>query len=93
MPIFVATYEYPAETAARREENKLRHRDWLEQQVEAGHVLTVGPFLDGGGALLLVRADTAEATRHLLEQDPHCTEGLVSAIDVREWKPVFGAFA
>jgi uncharacterized protein YciI len=90
MPLFAVTYRYESDQAEEREANKPDHRRWLSGQVDAGAVRTVGPFLDGSGALLVVEADDDEAARSLVNADPHCLQGLVPEVTVREWKPVFG---
>ncbi len=93
MAIFAVTYRYEADQSEGREANKPAHRKWLADRVEEGTVLTVGPFLDGSGALLLVESDTEETTRMLVYGDPHCIEGFVPEVTVREWKPILGALS
>lgn len=93
MPLFAVTYRYEAEQTEDREANKPAHRAWLSARVEDGSVRTVGPFLDGSGALLVVESDDDAAARALVNADPHCVRGFVSEITVREWMPVFGALA
>ena len=93
MPLFAVTYRYDAAQSEEREDNKPAHREWLDAQVTAGAIRSVGPFVDGSGALLLVEADDDEAARSLVNDDPHCLRGMVSEITVREWRPVFGAFS
>lgn len=90
MPFFAVTYTYAPAQSEEREANKPAHREWLSEQVEAGSVRTVGPFVDGSGALLLVSADDAGAAGALVAEDPHCLRGLVSDVTVREWLPVYG---
>ncbi|UVE95599.1 YciI family protein [Dietzia sp. B32] len=91
MPIFAVTYRYEAAQSEEREANKPAHREWLSARVDDGSIRSVGPFVDGSGALLLVEADDDEAARSLVNDDPHCLRGMVSEIVVREWMPVFGA--
>lgn len=93
MPLFAVTYRYESAQTADREANKPAHREWLSGQVEAGTIRSVGPFVDGSGALLLVSADDVEAARELVAADPHHVHGFVSEITVREWLPVLGALA
>lgn len=93
MPLFAVTYRYEAVQTEEREANKPAHREWLSEQVQAGSIRTVGPFVDGSGALLLVEAADLVAARDLVAGDPHCLKGMVSEITVREWKPVVGALA
>lgn len=93
MPLFAVTYRYDASQAEAREGNKPAHRQWLSSQVDAGTIRSVGPFTDGSGALLLVETADPDAARALVADDPHCLRGLVPEVTVREWSPVFGAFA
>lgn len=93
MPFLAVTYRYEAAQTEEREANKPAHREWLSAQVQAGTIRSVGPFVDGSGALLLVEATDLAAARELVADDPHCRRGMVSEITVREWMPVFGALA
>lgn len=93
MPHFAVTYHYKASQTDKREANKPAHREWLSQQVEAGAILSVGPFVDGSGALLLVSAPDEDTARALIAEDPHCRRKLVAEITVSEWQPVFGLLA
>lgn len=93
MPLFAVTYRYDAAQTEAREANKPAHREWLVARVETGAIRSVGPFVDGSGALLLVEADDDEAARSLVNDDPHCLNGLVPEITVRQWMPVFGVLS
>lgn len=93
MPTFAVTYRYESAQTDEREANKPAHREWLSQQVQAGTVLSVGPFVDGSGALLLVSAPDAGSARALIAEDPHCQRKFVTDPEVKEWKPVFGILA
>lgn len=93
MALFAVTYRYQDDQAEGREANKPAHREWLSARVEEGSILTVGPFLDGSGALLIVNTDDEESARLLVYGDPHCIEGFVPEVTVRGWMPVYGALA
>lgn len=93
MALHAVTYRYEAAQTDDREANKPAHREWLAARVADGQIVTVGPFLDGSGALLLVEADDDESARSLVDGDPHCVKGFVSEVTVRAWTPVFGALA
>ncbi|MCX4094298.1 YciI family protein [Nocardia sp. alder85J] len=93
MPIFAVHYTYTEATVPGRDRHRPQHRAWLAGQAEAGVVLTTGPYTDGSGALLLFRADDAEALEKLLAQDPFAQNGVIDAVRFAEWQPVFGAFA
>ncbi|MFD3507016.1 YciI family protein [Nocardia sp. NPDC058666] len=93
MPIFAVHYTYSEATAADRATNRPEHRGWLTGLVDAGTVLSTGPYPDGSGALLLFRAQDASSLTELLREDPFAKLGLVDAVRVVEWLPVMGAFA
>ncbi|MFD4430711.1 YciI family protein [Nocardia sp. NPDC058497] len=93
MPIFAVHYTYTEATAADRATNRPEHRGWLNALVDAGTVLTSGPYPDGTGALLIFRAEDAPSLTTLLAEDPFAKLGLIEAVRVVEWLPVMGAFA
>ncbi|MFD3703017.1 YciI family protein [Nocardia sp. NPDC058658] len=93
MPIFAVHYTYTDATAADRATNRPEHRGWLNALVDAGTVLSSGPYPDGSGALLLFRYEDASSLTELLSNDPFAKLGLIEAVRVVEWLPVMGAFA
>ncbi|GAB2723594.1 YciI family protein [Nocardia thraciensis] len=93
MPIFAVHYTYSEATVPGRDEHRPEHRAWLSGLVDRGIVLTTGPYPDGSGALLLFRADDAEAMEKLLAEDPFARQGLIDDKRFMEWRPVLGAFA
>lgn len=93
MPIFAVHYTYSDATAADRATNRPEHRGWLNALVDAGTVLSSGPYPDGSGALLLFRAEDGPSLTELLTNDPFAKLGLIAAVRVVEWLPVMGAFA
>ncbi|MFE1595763.1 YciI family protein [Nocardia sp. NPDC058705] len=93
MPIFAVHYTYTDATAADRATNRPEHRAWLNALVDAGTVLSSGPYPDGSGALLLFRHEDASSLTELLSNDPFARLGLIEAVRVVEWLPVMGAFA
>ncbi|WP_194824294.1 YciI family protein [Nocardia sp. XZ_19_231] len=93
MPIFAVHYTYSESTATDRATNRPEHRGWLNALVDAGTVLSSGPYPDGTGALLLFRADDGPSLTDLLSNDPFAKLGLIDAVRVVEWLPVMGAFA
>ncbi|MFD0364301.1 YciI family protein [Nocardia sp. GCM10030253] len=93
MPIFAVHYTYSEATVPGRDTYRPEHRGWLSGLVEAGTLLSSGPYPDGSGALLLFQADDETALKGLLAQDPFARENLIDAIRAVEWVPVMGAFA
>lgn len=92
MTVIAVEYTYSDATAAARDEIRPDHRGWLAGLIDAGTVLSTGPFADGSGALILVSAADAETARELFRTDPFQQAGLVDNARFTEWTPVMGAF-
>ncbi|MFC9896251.1 YciI family protein [Nocardia sp. NPDC127579] len=90
MPTFAVHYTYSEATVPGRDMHRPEHRAWLADLAEAGVMLSSGPYGDGSGALLLFRAESADALRELLAKDPFARESLVEEIRVVEWTPTIG---
>ena len=58
----------------------------------AGNVLLAGPYPDGSGALILVRADDLDGAEAFLANDPFNAHRAVDAVEVKEWTNIFGPF-
>ncbi len=86
MPTFAIEYRYDDRDAER---SVLRpdHRAWLRGLLETGTLVGSGPFTDGSGALLLVRAESQERAVTILDADPFHVAGLLAGRTVREWDP------
>jgi uncharacterized protein YciI len=93
VPIFAVHYTYSDATVAARDTFRPEHRAWLNGLIEAGSLLTSGPYPDGSGALLLFQVADEAALEELLPQDPFAREDLIDAVRAVEWLPVMGAFA
>jgi uncharacterized protein YciI len=92
VPVIAVEYTYSSATAAARDEVRPDHRAWLSGLVDAGTVLSTGPYTDGSGALILVSAADENAARALFESDPFARAGLIDGARFTEWRPVMGAF-
>lgn len=68
------------------------HRAFLHSLFDAEKLLASGPF-GSGEALIIVKADTADAALTLLEDDPLNTVGVIAERDAQEWQPVIGPWA
>ncbi|MEU0500644.1 YciI family protein [Nocardia sp. NPDC005998] len=93
MPIFAVHYTYSDVTIEARDTFRPEHRAWLNGLVEAGSLLTSGPYADGSGALLLFQVVDEAALEELLPQDPFARENLIDAVRAVQWLPVMGTFA
>ena len=67
------------------------HREWLRKP--GNHPIVVrlgGPLLDAegdmDGTLLVVEAQTEEAVRRFLAEDPYCRNNLFACLEVRQWQ-------
>ena len=58
----------------------------------AGNVLTCGPYPDGTGALILLRAHDLAAAEVFLANDPFHAHSAIAAVRVTEWVQVYGPF-
>lgn len=93
MTVFAVEYRYDASTASRRDEVRPDHRGWLATVADKGQLLASGPYEDGTGALLLMKADDAGSLHSLLAQDPFAVEGLLAGSSAVAWSPVTGPLA
>jgi len=93
VPIFAVHYTYSDATIEARDTFRPEHRAWLNGLVDAGSLLTSGPYPDGSGALLLFQVADEATIKELLPQDPFARENLIDAVRAVEWLPVMGAFA
>lgn len=93
MPIFAVLYTYAESEAAVRDEHRPAHRAWLKDLVDQGTVLTSGPYPDGSGALILIRAQDQAAAEKLFAQDPFAQHEALHSARIVEWNPTMGALA
>lgn len=93
MPIFAVLYTYAESDAAVRDEHRPAHRAWLKDLVDQGTVLTSGPYPDGSGALILIRAQDQAAAEKLFAHDPFAQHKALHSARIVEWNPTMGAFA
>lgn len=93
MTVFAVEYVYDAESGPVRDEHRPAHRAWLSSLADAGLLLASGPYGDGAGALLLMKAPDAAALQETLKQDPFAAVQAVAGIRTTEWNPVIGLLA
>lgn len=60
-----------------------RHKAVVDEFVEHGDVIGIGPFADRGGNLAIFRS--REAAEAFVKRDPFILEGLIKSYDIREW--------
>ncbi len=89
MPVFVATYAY-SDDAAARDATRPAHRAWLREQPS---VLASGPT-DADGAVLVFEGASAAEVETLLDLDPFALHGgIVAERRVVGWSVVTGRLA
>lgn len=87
MAKFAAILTYTTD-AARLNEIRPTHREYLRGLLDEGKLDRSGPFVDGSGALIVYEAaDLAEA-QVLLANDPFSKNGLIVGAELKEWNIV-----
>jgi uncharacterized protein YciI len=75
---------------AKRDETRPVHRQYLKSLFDAGTLHESGPFMDDEGALIIYECADEAAARELFANDPYShAEGVVGAVEFREWNRVF----
>lgn len=92
MAIYAITYRYDESKADAITEVRPTHREFLKGVYEAGDLLASGP-LGTNGALLIVKADDAEAAKAVIAEDPFYGADIIVETTATEWKPVYGPWA
>ncbi|MFW0797316.1 YciI family protein [Gordonia sp. CPCC 205515] len=92
MAIFAVHYGYGPAKAAIRDEYRPLHREWLLEEFNAGNVVATGPYPDGSGALILIRADSLDGAEAFQNNDPFIAHEAVDQVRIVEWTEVYGPF-
>ena len=93
MAFFLVTMTHPDGDGGGR--HVVAHVDYLRGLIRAGKIQASGPLTGLGqraGFIIMTVEDRAEADR-LVAEDPFAIEGLIDALTIVEWDPLFGAFA
>lgn len=62
------------------------HAAFIDQLVADGFILMGGPFVDEGGAMLIVNADDENEVRQKLKPDPWFEHGILKLESVKRWQ-------
>ena len=65
-----------------------RHIGYMRRLFDEGRMVMGGPFLDDGGGLVLIEAESLDEATTLAGDDPTIRGGLLSA-EVHPWRVVF----
>ncbi len=88
MSYWVLEYRYAdMDARARAREDHLAYMRGLHEQ---GRVVYGGPIGDGGGAMVLLRADSLEAVQAIVDADPYTLAGVGADHTIRPWTVVIG---
>ena len=77
-----------------RVDTRPAHVEYLNGLKASGTLKLAGPFLDAdgkpNGSLVVVEADSIEAAREILAEDPYAKVGLFGSTELRAWNWTFG---
>ena len=62
------------------------HAAFIDQLVAEGFILMGGPFIDQGGAMLIVNAEDENEVREKLRNDPWMEHGVLKLESVKRWQ-------
>ena len=66
------------------------HLAYMAGLHDRGRVVMGGPVGDGSGALVVLRADSAEEVRAIIADDPYTAAGVAADHVVRPWTAAIG---
>jgi uncharacterized protein YciI len=65
------------------------HRKYLGELREKGKLAISGPFTEGGGALIVLEAESKDEAESIVRADPFTTSGVFRSYVIRPWNPIF----
>ena len=87
MPLFAAVLTY-TDDAARIQDVRPTHREYLRSLLEQGKLVQSGPFTDDSGALIIYEAEDISEAQTLLTSDPFAMSGVIVGAEIKEWNVV-----
>ncbi len=67
------------------EELLINHITHLKRLKQSGNLLVCGPFVDDSGAMLVVQAESQEAAKNLIQNDPFIKESYYCDFSLTEF--------
>ena len=64
------------------------HRKYLAELRDKGKLVISGPFTEGGGALIILEADSKEEAEAMYRADPFTLAGVFQSPVIRPWNPI-----
>ncbi|MDV7355161.1 YciI family protein [Rhodococcus oxybenzonivorans] len=89
MALFAVIWSYTTDASV-KEAARAEHLIFVKDAAARGVLQEAGAWADGAGALLVFKADSEDALRSLLAEDPYVTQGVVVGERIYEWNPVIG---
>lgn len=92
MGLYVIQYRYPSDRKFLVEDFRPLHRTHM-RDLQAKGLLVASGFLSDAvfdGALIILRADSAQEAEVLLEGDAFYDSGLMEELVIRSWSPTLG---
>ena len=68
-----------------KQKNYQEHRQWLDDQHQAGRLLFSGPTTDGGYGIYVMLAENLDEAKSIAASDPHHARG-IRKMEVLEWR-------
>jgi uncharacterized protein YciI len=77
---------------ARQQPHWKEHAAFIDALFDVGQILLAGPFDDGSGALLIIKADNEGVARTVFDNDPWTGQGILHTADVKAFQIFLNAF-
>ncbi len=61
------------------------HARFMDELFDAGAVILGGPFADGSGSMVILKAESVEAARAIFREDPWAKQDILVAAEFKEW--------
>ncbi|WP_088893329.1 YciI family protein [Leptolyngbya ohadii] len=89
MPKYVLWGRYCENVLEKRAPYRQAHLDRLSQLKDEGKVITLGPTKDVTRVFGVYEAETEDAARQLVEDDPYWQNGIWTEYELLEWIQAF----
>jgi uncharacterized protein len=71
-----------------RARHRAAHLDYLGVLAKDRRLVAAGPWVAGGGSLIVYDVEDEAAASALWAEDPYTTGGVTELVSLREWNPV-----
>jgi uncharacterized protein YciI len=61
------------------------HARFMDDLFDAGAVILGGPFADGSGSMVILKAESVEAAQAIFREDPWAHRDILVAFEFKEW--------